>query len=50
MSGSLFIRFNNAFVFPELEPPIINIRYGRSGISGHLDYVLLCFLLKCNQR
>ena len=25
ISGWLFIKFNNAFVFPDLEPPIINI-------------------------
>ena len=28
MSGLLFIRFNNAFVFPDPEPPIISIVYG----------------------
>ena len=25
ISGSLFIRLNNEFVFPDPEPPIINI-------------------------
>ena len=49
MFGSLFIRFNDAFIFPEPEPPIINIRYGWSGISCHLDCVLLCLLLQYNQ-
>ena len=28
MPGSLFIRFNNAIVFPEPEPTINNIRHG----------------------
>ena len=28
ISGWLFIKFNNAFVFPDPEPPIINILYG----------------------
>ena len=35
MSGSWFIRLSNAFVFPEPEPPMINIRYGWSRISGY---------------
>ena len=28
ISGWLFTKFNNAFVFPDPEPPIINILYG----------------------
>ena len=32
ISGRLFIKFNNAFVFPDPDPPIINILYGWSGI------------------
>ena len=32
MSGRLFIKLNNAFLFPDLDPPIINILYGLSGI------------------
>ena len=28
ISGWLLIKFNNAFVFPDPEPPIINILYG----------------------
>ena len=28
-------QLNNAFVFADPEPPIINIRYGRSEMSGH---------------
>ena len=31
-SGSSFIRFNNKFVFPDPEPPIINILYGWSNL------------------
>ena len=42
ISGWLFIKFNNAFVFLDPEPPIINIFYGWSGIYGQLG---LCFLL-----
>ena len=41
ISGWLFIKFNNAFVFPDPEPPIISILYG-SGIYGHFK---LCFVL-----
>ena len=37
MSGWLFIKFDNAFVFPDLEPPIISILYGSSGIYGHFN-------------
>ena len=32
MSGSLFTSLSNAFVFPDPEPPNINILYGWSGI------------------
>ena len=42
ISGWLFIKFSNAFVFPDPEPPIINILYGWSEIYGQLE---LCFLL-----
>ena len=31
-SGSSFIRFNSKFVFPDPEPPIINILYGWSNL------------------
>ena len=31
MSGWLSIKFNNTFVFPDPEPPIIDILYGWSG-------------------
>ena len=45
MSGWLINKFNNAFVFPDPEPPIINILYGWSGIYGHfkLSSVLFSF-------
>ena len=42
MSGWFSIKFNNAFVFPDPEPPIINILYGWSGIYGQF---LLCAVL-----
>ena len=40
--GWLFIKVNNAFVFPDPEPPTISILYGWSRIYGHF---LLCFAL-----
>ena len=39
MSGWFSIKFNNKFVFPDPEPPIINILYGWPGIYGQF---LLC--------
>ena len=36
------IKFNNKFVFPDPEPPVINVLYGRSGIYGQF---LLCLVL-----
>ena len=41
MSGCFSIKFNK-FVFPDPEPPIINILYGRSEIY---DQFLLCSVL-----
>ena len=43
MSGLLFIRLSNAFVSPESEPPIINVRYEWSGISGHFGLCSFMF-------
>ena len=34
MSGWFSIKFNNTFVFPDPEAPIINILYGLFGIYG----------------
>ena len=34
MSGRLLIKFKNAIVFPDPEPPIISILYG---IYGHFE-------------
>ena len=42
ISDCLFIKFNNAFVLPDPEPPIIGIMYGWSGIYGQTE---LCFVL-----
>ena len=42
MSGWFSIKFNNTYVFPDPEPPIINILYGWSGIYGQF---LLCTVL-----
>ena len=42
MSGWFSIKFNNTFVFPDPEPPIINILYGWSGVYGQF---LLCSVL-----
>ena len=35
ISGWLFIKFNNAFAFPNLETPIVNILYGQSRMYGY---------------
>ena len=43
MSGLLFIRLSNAFVSPEPEPPIINVRYEWSGIYGHFGLCSFMF-------
>ena len=45
MSCWLCIKFSNAFVFPDPEPPIINILYGWSEIYGQLRLCFLLFLL-----
>ena len=36
MSGWLSIKFNNKFVFPDPQSPVINILYEWSGIYGQL--------------
>ena len=36
ISGWCLINLRSAFNFPDLEPPIINILYGWSGICGKL--------------
>ena len=41
MSGWFSIKFNNTFVFPDIEPPISNILYGWSGVYGQF----LCSVL-----
>ena len=38
------IRLNNEFVFPDLEPPIINILYGWSRISGQFRLCSFMFI------
>ena len=45
ISGWLFIKFSNAFVFPDPKPPIINILYGWSRMYGHLRLFFLLFSL-----
>ena len=42
MSAWFSIKFNNKFVFPDPEPPAINILYGWSGTYGQF---LLCSVL-----
>ena len=37
ISGYLFTKFNNAFVFSDPEPSIISILYGWSGIYGQFE-------------
>ena len=45
----LFIKFNNAFVFSDSEPPIINILYDLEYMAT-LNYVLFCFHLYNHQN
>ena len=45
ISGWLFIKFNNAFVFPDPEPPIIGYLYGWSGMYGHVKLCTVLFVL-----
>ena len=40
---SMLVRVNDEFVFPDPEPPIINILYGWSGICGQFGLFFLCF-------
>ena len=42
MSGWFYIKFNNKFVFPDPDPPIINILCGWPGTYGQF---LLCSVL-----
>ena len=44
MFGWFSIKFNNTFVFPDPEPPIIQIPYGWSGIYGQFLMFLVLFL------
>ena len=52
MPGCLVIKFNNAFVFPDPEPPVISIPYGCSGIYGHFKimvyFIFICIVIKVN--
>ena len=41
MSGYFSIKFNNTFVFPVPEPPIVNILYGWLGLSGQFFLCLV---------
>ena len=43
ISGLLFNKFTNAFVFLDPESPIISVLYRWSGIYGHFE--LCCVLL-----
>ena len=47
MPGWFSIKFNNTFVFPDSEPPIINVLYGWSGIYGQC---LVLFSLKVSSK
>ena len=47
MPGCLLIKFNNALVFPDSEPPVISIPYGYSGI--YENYVLFYFHFHSHQ-
>ena len=45
-----FIKLSNAFVFPDPKPPIISIRYGRSGIYGHIGLCTKLFSFVITSR
>ena len=45
MSGWFSIEFNNTFVFPDPESPIINILYGLSGVCGQFSLYSVLFSL-----
>ena len=51
VSGCWFIRWNNEFVFADLEPLIKNILYGWSGLWGQFglcSYVFFYSIIKVN--
>ena len=50
MSGWFSIKFNNAFVFPDPQPPIINILYGWSGIYGQFLLWAVLFSLTISSK
>ena len=50
MFGLLFIRFSNAFVFPDRDSAIIAILCECQEFLVILGYVLLCLLLQYNQN
>ena len=43
ISGCWLIRLNNEIVFPDSQPPVINILYGWSGICGKFGLLSLMF-------
>ena len=43
ISGCLFFRLNNEFVFSDPEPPIVNILYGWSRIFGQFGLCSFMF-------
>ena len=45
MFGWSSIKFNNKFVFPDPEPPIINILHGLSGLCGQFGLSSVSFSL-----
>ena len=50
MSGWWPIRLNNAFVFPNPDPLVINIPYGWSGISGQFGLCSFMFSLVLSSK
>ena len=50
MSGWFSTKFNNVFVFPDPEPPIIDILYGWSGIYGQFLLCLILFSLTISSK
>ena len=55
MPGCLFIKFNNSFVSPDPEPPIISICMANQEFTVNLNYLnavpgLFCFYLHNHQN
>ena len=50
MSGWFSIKFNNPFVFPDPQPPVINILYGSSRMCGQFLLWTVLFSLTISSK